>query len=531
MKKMLAISSLCIHTMFFISCKDNRNGVTTQKENEISLKRGAVISCSPGEENLGILSFKIDAPKAIQDEFNTGIKLLHSFEYDEAEKVFASIIEKDPSCGMAWWGVAMSNFHALWTPPTGDELKKGSWAIEKAKLLSKEPKETAYIDAVSVFFNDWEKTDHRTRTIRFEQAMQQLHENFPNDPEAAIFYALALDAAADPADKTYSRQKKAGELLQKLQSKFPDHPGIIHYIIHSYDAPELASQALPAARKYAAIAPSSSHALHMPSHIFTRLGLWKECIVSNKQAVSSAKCYAESAGMKGHWDEELHATDYLVYGYLQLGEKDSAKKLVEYLSSMEKVTPVNFKVAYAFAAAPSRYIIENKLWKEAAQLRSNPSFISWNEYPWQHAIIIFTRALGNIHTGELVRAKKEIDALKTIHKTLLSQTDNYKANQVLIQVHCAEAWQKFKEGKNSEALEQMNLATSLEDNTEKHPVTPCEVIPARELLADMLLEMQQPEKAIEAYNMDLAKHPNRRNAIAGKRKALQLLASSTPGKK
>jgi tetratricopeptide (TPR) repeat protein len=513
-----------------ISCKQKKQTSADQANELASLKRGELISCGPAGNQFGKLDFTITSNPSVQEEFNLGVKMLHSFEYDEAEKVFARILDKNPNVAMAWWGVAMANFHALWTPPTDAELIKGSKAIDVAKSIQDiSAKEKEFINAAATFFYNWKSETHKNRTLAFERSMEELYRHYPADPEAAIFYALSLDAAADPSDKSFSRQLKAGKILDSLYSKYPDHPGIVHYIIHTYDAPELADRALAAARRYAEVAPSSAHALHMPSHIFTRLGLWKESIQSNRHAISSALCYAESAGIKGHWDEELHGIDYLTYAFLQSGQNDSAKKQVAYLASMTSVSPVNFKVAYAFAAVPSRYLLENKLWPEAANLESNPSFISWKEYPWQNAIIHFTRALGNIHTGNIENSKKEIEILKSLQDELTRKNDSYKANQVQVQVKTAEAWLLFRQGKNSEALTLMNAAADLEDATEKHPVTPCEVMPARELLADMLLQMHMPAKALDAYKTDLKRHPNRLNGIAGENKAAELSAGNKSG--
>ncbi|MCW3116508.1 MAG: hypothetical protein JWM28_590, partial [Chitinophagaceae bacterium] len=388
-------------------------------------------------------------------------------------------------------------------------------AIQIAQTLETSAREAAYIDAIASFYTDWKKVDHRTRCLNFERGMEKVYRDYPDDKEAAVFYALALDAAADPKDKSFSQQKKAGDILQALYPGQPNHPGIVHYIIHTYDYPELAQKGLAAARTYASVAPSSAHALHMPSHIFTRLGLWDECIHSNLVSVASARCYAEAAGIKGHWDEELHGLDYLVYAYLQKGDTDSAKKQWDYLKTVNEVHPVNFKVAYAYAAIPSRYVLENKMWQEAANLEVTPTHFPWNKFPWQEAIIHFTRLLGSVHMNDLVSAKNELKALNRIHDTLLSQKDIYKVNQVAIQVKTSEAWILLKEGKNSEALIQMQLAADMEDKTEKHPVTPGEVIPARELLGDMLLHLDMPMKALDAYEADLQKHPNRFNALYG----------------
>src|ERR1035437_8733815 len=339
--------------------------------------------------------------------------------------------------------------------------------------------------------------------------MEQLHTKFADDHEAAIFYALALDAAADPRDKTYANQKKAGDILNALYAIEPNHPGIIHYIIHTYDYPGLAVLALPAAKKYAAVAPSSAHALHMPSHIFTRLGLWDEAIHSNLQSIAAAKCYAESADIPGHSDEELHCMDYLVYAYLQKGDNKLAEEQVKYLNTIKAVYPADFKVAYAFAAIPSRYLLENKKWTEAAALQIPPANISWNEFPWQEAIIHFTRLLGEVHIGKMVDAKSELIQLNRLRDTLAKQKDSYKSKEVEIQIKTGEAWIQFESANKTNAVNIMKLAADMEDSTEKHPVTPGEVLPARELLGDMLLQINQNEEALKVYEAVLKKIPNR----------------------
>ena len=482
----------------------------------ISLKRGDIISCGSPDKQFGQVDFAMSCDEKTKKDFNTAVALLHSFEYDESEKMFAKIIDESPACAMAYWGVAMSNFHPLWNPPTEAELKKGSKAIELAKTISNTPgRELAYINAIAAFYQDWATIDHRTRCLNFEKAMEQLHTSYPDDKEGAIFYALALDAAADPSDKTYTRQKKAATILNTLYPNEPDHPGIIHYIIHTNDYPGLATLALPAARKYAQIAPSSAHALHMPSHIFTRLGLWDECIESNKSSISAAKCYAEAAGIKGHWDEELHGLDYLVYAYLQKGENSLANEQLHYLESMKVVYPVNFKVAYAFAAIPSRVVLENKNWAGAAALQVRLTDQSWAKFPWQEAIIHFTRLLGAAHLNKQPDAKLEWAKLKQLYDTLQQQKDVYKSRQVAIQLKAGEAWMLFESGKTNDALNLMRLAAAMEDSTEKHPVTPGEVLPARELLADMLLQANQYEEALQAYEAVLIKCPNRFNSLYG----------------
>jgi len=517
MKKLLQRSLLLFLSfvlLTFFSCREKSKAPANEAIDAINLKKGELVLCSPPDKQFPDLGFETSCSEKAKTAFNLGISLLHSFEYDEAEKAFAKIIYDEPECAMAYWGVAMCNYHQLWpAPPSPTELTKGVKAISIAQSISnKSQRESDYIDAISVFYKDWEKVDHRTRSLNFEKAMEKLYKAYPDDKEAAIFYALALDGAADPADKTFANQKKAGAILNAIYPNEPNHPGIVHYIIHSYDSPELASLGLEAARKYASVAPYSAHALHMPSHIFTRLGLWDEDINSNLNSISSAKCYAESAGINGHWDEELHGMDYVVYAYLQKGENKLAKDQCNYLDTMKIVYPVNFKVAYAFAAIPSRYVLENKMWQEAAALNAH-KIIPWQKFPWQNAIIHFTRSLGSVHIGNIDSARAELNKLKTIHDTLTAQKDTYRANQVKIQINSAEAWILFKEGKKDEALQMMKLAADMEDKTEKAPVTPGEVLPASELLADMLLEMNKPDKALLAYEEDLKKHPNRFNAL------------------
>jgi hypothetical protein len=511
---------LCLYLI--VSCTGKNSIPSSDTITGIHLKRGDIVSCGPPDKEFGLVHLQTSCSKEVEKEMDLGLALLHSFEYDESEKAFGRVIDKAPGCAMAYWGVAMSNYHPLWAPPAKDELEKGAKAIAAAQSIGdKTKREAEYIDAIGAFYNGWTTTDHRTRTINYSKEMEKLYANYPDDKESAIFYALSLTAAADPADKTYKNQKKAGEILNALYQKDPNHPGIVHYIIHSFDYPQLASLGLTAARNYAKVAPSSAHALHMPSHIFTRLGLWDECIKSNIESVSSAQCYAQSTGIKGHWDEELHGLDYLIYGYLQQGDNTNAKRQLDYLESIIKVTPENFKVAYAFAAIPSRYVLENKSWKEAADLPLHDPEFPWKDHPWQLGIYHFARLMGSVNSNQLEAAKKELNELDSLHTVLVNLKDPYKANQVQIQYNSGNAWILYKEGKNEEALKMMNIAADMEDKTEKHPVTPCEVLPTRELLGDMLLQMNRPALALTAYENDLQIRPNRFNSVYGAARAAE----------
>jgi tetratricopeptide (TPR) repeat protein len=519
MKKIIIGNTFGICLFFLLtllSCREKNKTQANDTINTINLKRGEIISCGPPGKEFGSVGFETSCSGKVKKDFDLAVALLHSFEYDEAEKVFAKVIDKEPECAMAWWGVAMSNYHPLWAPPAPPELEKGAKAIAVAQSIKQKSKiETDYIDALALFYKNWNVADHSTRSMNYMEAMEKIYTANANNKEVAVFYALALIATSDPADKSFVNQKKAGTILTALYPDGSNHPGIVHYIIHAYDYPELAALALPAARRYASLAPSSAHAQHMPSHIFTRLGLWDECINSNLIAAASAKCYAESAGIKGHWDEELHALDYLVYGYLQKGDNISAKKQLDYLNTINNVEPINFKVLYAFAAIPSRYVLENKMWNEAARLQTHPENFPWEKFPWQKAIIHFTRLLGAVHIGKLDSARIELKNLNRIYDTLTVQKDIYKANQVMIQIKTGEAWILLGEGKNNEAIKLMRLAADMEDKTEKHPVTPGEVLPAKELLADMLLQLNKPAEALITYEEDLKKHPNRFNGLYG----------------
>lgn len=517
---MRTILQLATFAFLFSSCQSKNE--TQSLAASLELKRGDIISCGPQQgESFGTVSFDATVPVALNKDFNTAIALLHSFEYDESEKMFAKVIDKAPDCAMAYWGVAMSNFHPLWAPPSPAELKKGMQAIDIARSIkNKTQRESDYIEALAKFYENTDQLDHRSRVLNFEKAMGDIYNTYPDDREAPVFYALALNAAADITDKTYSRQKKAFGLLEPIFKREPLHPGIAHYIIHNMDYPEVAELALPAARKYASIAPSSAHAQHMPSHIFTRLGLWDDCIKSNYEAMISAQCYAQQAKIKGHWDEELHTLDYLVYAYLQNNNDAKAKEYLDYLRTINEVSPANFKVAYAFAAIPARYALERKDWKQAAELKIHPATFPWSDFPWQKAIIHFARVLGNVHLNNIGAAEKELDTLRILYDALKDKKNKAnEAAQVSIQIKASEAWIEYKKGNKEKALEFMKAAATAEDAMEKHPVTPGAVLPARELLGEMLLESGQPALAVNEFEQNLKLHVNRRNGLIGLKKA------------
>jgi len=483
----------------------------------LDLTRGEITLCGSGADQFGTVDFSLACSDKVRADFNLATALLHSFEYPEAEKVFAKVMDQDPECVMAYWGAAMCNFHSLWASPGPADLEKGLKIVTLGRSIvdDKSSRESDYLEAIATIYDDWQTQDYASRLKEYEQAAGKVFEKYPDDKEAAIFYALALRAAADPADKTFANQKKAGEILDKMFVDEPNHPGIAHYLIHTYDNPELAELGLPAARKYASIAAASAHAQHMPSHIFTRLGLWDEAIQSNANSVSSAQCYAQNIGAKGHWDEEIHGLDYLIYAYLQEGNDEKAKEQMNYLLSFEEVFPINFKEAYAFAAVPARYALERRDWATAAELKMEPAFFPWEKFDWERSNIHFARLLGDVHLNKIKEAKTELEELKASHKKLMDAKENYKANLVLIQVKTGDAWIKLKEGQKKEAIALMTEAADMEDATEKHPVTPGEVIPARELLGDMYFETGDFKNAMTAYENDLVRHPRRYNGLYG----------------
>ncbi len=502
---------LLIMLSFIFGCKNNKPNPALAS---IDLLRGELLLCGDGQ--FGDVSFSESCSYETRETFNLAIALLHSFEYIEAEKAFVQVIDQDPECAMAYWGVAMSIYHGLWAPPTNEVLEKGSKLLKVAKNLTKSKKAEQYLSAIGAFYQDWDTIDNQTRKELYAQKMKEMHQENTDDTEVAVFYALALRASAIPTDKTYKIQREAGKILEALFEKQPNHPGIAHYIIHSYDYPELAKFALNTARRYAEIAPNSAHAQHMPSHIFTRLGLWEESINTNINSASSAICYGESVNPDANWAAEIHAVDYLVYAYLQEGNNQSAIELVDEMSAVTDVFPKNdFAAGYALTAMPVRMVLENKQWHQASKLEFPSIDFPWNELPWESAMLHFGKALGFSHTGKITSAEGELKSLESLHQKLLDEKETYKAAQVNVQVHAAKAWVHLAKGENEEALDFMRKAANLESKTSKHPVTPGEVLPADELLGDMLLKLNKPTEALEAYELNLKGHPNRFNGVYG----------------
>ncbi len=463
--------------------------------------------------NLGKAHLTTSCNKAGQKQIDRGVTLIHSFWYREAEKSFRRAADADPQCGMAWWGVTMSNLHPIWAPPTPNELKSGVEAALKAKETgAKTDRERDYINAINAYYADSDKVDHRTRMAAYEKSMAALEAANPKDHEAAIFHALALLGTADPKDKTYATQKKAAEILNRVLPLEPRHPGVAHYIIHSFDYPALASLALPAARTYAKLAPGSPHALHMPSHIFTRLGLWDESIASNLASAEKARNYLAHVMPGATAFDELHAVDYLVYAYLQRGQNEKARALRDRLMEISKVDNPNLAAGYALSAVPARYALERRQWKEAAAL-TVPANISWEKIPYAEANIHFAVALGAARSNQPDVAQRAIDRLAAIHQAEIDLKDQYWADQIEIQRLAAVAWLAHAQKNDDEALKQMRASADLEASTDKHPVTPGAIVPARELLSEMLLELGKPEESLAEAERALGDAPNRYNGL------------------
>ena len=411
--------SIIILLLFLFSCKNDKTSSQSEIFANLELNRGDLLLC--GDPNFGEVSFSLSCRYDLREKFNLGLTLIHSFEYAEAEKVFVSILDEDSECLMAYWATAMSILnHPLSFKQNPESLKRGEELLKVAKKLTpNNEREKDYIDAVSIYFKDWRTLDTQSRKLNYEKKMEELYKKYPDDVETAVFYSLAVLASAELNDKTYTKQKKSGKILEKLFKKYPNHPGIAHYIIHNYDSPELAYMALKTARKYAVIAPASAHAQHMPSHIFTRLGLWKESIKSNIDSAQSAVCYAESVNPDANWVSEIHALDYLVYAYLQLGDNQKAKLELTKMNEIKEVFPSDhFASAYALIAVPCRLAIENKNWDLAAKLELPKTNLDWEKADWPVAILHFSRALGFSNLGETFKAEKELQSLISLRDKL-----------------------------------------------------------------------------------------------------------------
>jgi tetratricopeptide (TPR) repeat protein len=490
---------------------------------------GAATAVWAQSEKLGTVDFKTSCSPAAHAQFNRAVALLHSFALDGAVKGFTEAAQTDPSCGITHWGMAMAWMgNPLAAPPSARGLKEGGMAVERAKSAgAKTQRERDYIAAIELIYKDADTVPHKTRALAYDKAMEQLSARYPDDREAAIFYALALNMTLDPNDKTYANQLKAAGILEKAFAEQPNHPGVAHYLIHSYDFPPIAQKGLPAAKLYAAIAPSAPHALHMPSHIFTRVGAWQDSIDTNRASARSAHeaLKQDTTGLRSY--EALHAYDYMMYGYMQLGRDREARGVMDEVLSTTKLNVDHFAGAFALAAIPARYTLERRQWADAAKLSLVPKELAWDKFPQAESITWFARGLGAARSGDLAQARKDLERIAALRDTLTQAKNAYWAEQSEIQRLAVAAWIAKAEGKTEEAVTLMRQSADREDGTEKHPVTPGALFPAREMLGDMLLELKQPAAALVEIERSQKSEPNRFLGLWSAGRASELAGDQT----
>ena len=496
----------------------------------------------------GKIEFPISGAAAVRPEFERGVALLHSFFYEEARRIFTGVAEKDPNCAMAQWGIAMTWWHPIWTPPTPEEMKAGTAAIDKAFRLCQGSgatgamirpaerdvtgRERRFIAALSAYYHAADTAaatagpvgqschgpvGSRERALAYEKEMRGLAEKYPDDVEAQTFYTLAILAVgyATPNDTTLSKQLEAAGILEKLRARNANHPGITHYLIHSYDYPALAQRGLSAAQVYASIAPWVPHALHMPSHIFTRLGMWEESVAANRASAEASRAYAKVRQREATESEELHALDYAAYSYLQEGEDDKAKEIVDFAATVRKTNPeMEFTAAYALAAIPARYALERNDWAGAAAL-AIPNVPHWSSFPFMEALIEYAHALGRAHTGDLDGAQKAIERMRLLRDATTDLKFDYFKNHLDLQIKTASAWVTYGRGKKEEAVEALRKTAESEDILGKHPVSPGALVPVREQLGGLLLELGQAKEAQRQFEAELKIYPGRFRGLLG----------------
>jgi tetratricopeptide (TPR) repeat protein len=479
----------------------------------------------------GRVDFPVSAAPARQPEFARGVALLHSFFYEEARRIFTSIAEQEPKCAMAQWGIAMTWWHPIWTPPRPDEMSAGKAAIGKAMAMNAgTDRERGFITALNVYYNSPDgshtkavgQSCHgpvgpRDRVVAYEMAMRELAEKYPDDFEAQTFYAFAVLSVgyASPGDASLSKQLQAAAILEKLRKKNPNHPGALHYLIHCYDYPELAQRGLSAAQSYGALAPWVPHALHMPSHIFTRLGMWDESIDSNRAAAEAARAYATMRHRDATEAEELHALDYMAYSYLQEAQDDKAKEVVDFAATVRKSNPeLEFSAAYALAAIPARYALERSDWNSAANL-TIPNLPHWSAFPFMEALIEYVHALGRAHNGDLDGARKAIARMGELRDGTKDPKFDYFKKHLDLQMQAASAWVADAEGKKDEAIAVLRRTADAEDLLGKHPVSPGALVPIREQLGSLMLEMGRPKDAMREFQAALKIYPGRYRGLYG----------------
>ncbi len=488
----------------------------------------------------GTVKIATSCAPAAQEGMAQATALLHSFFYDEARRVFEEAAKRDPKCAMAQWGISMTYWHPLWTPPSPEEMAAGRQAISNAQSLGgKTAIERGYIAALAEFYGAQSAPgaasgevglschgatgggDHPARAMAYEKALGRLHAQHPNDVDAATFHALSLLASASPTDKTLKNQLRATQILEPLWAKNPSHPGIVHYLIHGYDFPPVAEKGLAAAKAYADIAPWVPHALHMPAHIFTRLGMWSEVISSNLASADASRQYAARAHPDATSFEELHALDYMVYGYLQTGQDAMAKAVVDQIRAVRKTSPeVDFAASYAMGAVPARYALERRQWDEAATL-VDPPLPTWMKLPLGAGHLAFARALGAARAGRVEDARRAITQLEQVAAVLTEPRQQYFGKQAAMQVGVVKGFLAEAEGRSADAEKLLREAADSDDLLGKHPVSPGTLLPSRELLADFLLAKGRAKEALAEYEACLKVNPRRFNTVSGAARAAE----------
>ena len=488
----------------------------------IALALGAAsVVCAPrvlghGPDSLGTVNFPVSCTPEAQKRFNRAAALLYSFDWLRVEQALIEVLEADPGCAMAYWAAAVAKFdNPLGARPSPKQEREGWMAVEKAKQAgAKTQRERDYIEAVEAFYKDHDKIPYETRAAAYEKAMERLHARYPNDAEAAVLYAFWLQVTADRNDQTYAKQLRSAAILEKVFAAQPDHPGAAHFLIHAYDFPAIAHRGVNAAKRYASIAPAAPHALHMPSHIFSRIGLWQESIDSNIRAREVSKLHRDV----------FHALDYIVYAALQLGRDSDAKQWLDFVAGVQKPNEEARQIAYAGAAIPARYALERGDWAAAARLALHPGkeSFAWQRFPEGEAVNAYARGLGAGRGGDALGAYAQVARLTALRAAMAEQKKDYWVVQADIQIGAVSAWAARAEGRNDEALRLMREAAEREERTEKHIMMPGPVIPVREMLGELLLEHGQPALALAAFEQSQRTDPNRFRSVYGAARAAEL---------
>jgi tetratricopeptide (TPR) repeat protein len=454
------------------------------------------------QDHFGEVHFPVSCDAGVQKKFDLALAMLHAFSFPAAAKTFEAVSREDPDCAMAYWGLAATAIGSLYGGRPGPMAVQGETAVQKAKATGgKTARERDYIVSIEAFYRGAGQIDYPTRTRAYANALEQLHQKYPEDHEAEIFYAYALSALGSPTDQTFAYQLKGAAILEKLLVELPNHPGVLHYLLHAYDNSLYAYRGLAAARGLAEIAPSSPHAIQFPAHIFVRLGLWQDSIDTNRAGAAVDDLFFKP-----------HAMDFLVHSYLQTGQDAAAKRVVDEAATTTVVPHI--LDAYAMAAMPARYAIERRRWSEAASLALPHSEFAWNLFPHAEATLVFARALGAARSGRVDAAKKDLDRLQELRAHLINADSEgswqeYWVSQIQIHHQMVAAWIAYTQGRRDDALRMLGAAADCEDSTEMDPVTPAHAISARQLLGDLLLEIHEPAQALQAFEAALKREPGR----------------------